>query len=156
MTTLNERIETRLPIEAAFAYVADFVNSQEWDPGVATAERIDDGPVGAGARYRLGVHLAGRVAPMEYEISVFEPPNRVVLVGSGSGVSAVDDIRFQGAGTGTRIDYIADIGLGGGLRLVQPFLGGAFAKIGRNAAGGMRRTLDERAAPGRPDRLDQT
>jgi carbon monoxide dehydrogenase subunit G len=152
VTTLNERIETRLPIEAAFAYVADFANSQEWDPGVATAERIDDGPVGVGARYRLGVHLGGRVAPMEYEISVFEPPHRVVLLGSGSGVSAVDDIRFEVAGTGTRIDYIADIRLGGALRLVQPFLRGAFARIGRNAAGGMRRTLDERAAADEPDR----
>ena len=155
MTTLNERIETRLPIEAAFAYIADFANSQEWDPGVATAQRIDDGPVGVGARYRLGVHLGGRVAPMEYEISVFEPPHRVVLLGSGSGVSAVDDIRFEAAGTGTRIDYVADIRLGGALRFVQPFLGGAFAKIGRNAAGGMRRTLDQRATPGQPDRTDR-
>ncbi len=152
MSTLNERIETSLPVDAAFAYVADFANSQEWDPGVATAERIDEGPVGIGARYRLGVHLGRRVAPMEYRISVFEPPYRVVLVGSGSGVSAVDDIRFQPVGTGTRIDYTADIRLGGVLRFVQPFLGRAFATIARNAAGGMRRTLDERAALQRPDR----
>ena len=40
-----------------------------------------------------------RVAPMEYRISVFEPSTRVVLVGSGSGVSAVDEIRFE------RIDW---------------------------------------------------
>ena len=92
---------------------------------------------------------------MEYTISAFEPPHRVVLLGSGSGVSAVDDIRFEAAGTGTRIDYIADIRLGGALRLVQPFLRGAFARIGRNAAGGMRRTLDERAAADEPDRTLQ-
>jgi carbon monoxide dehydrogenase subunit G len=146
VTRLNERIETTLPMEATFAYVADFANSQEWDPGVATAERIDDGPVRVGSRYRLGVHLGGRVAPMEYRISVFEPPSRVVLVGSGSGVSAVDKIRFGPAGTGTRIDYTADIRLGGLLWLAQPFLGGAFAKIARNAADGMGRTLAARAA----------
>ena len=84
-----------LPIDEAFAYVADFANSQEWDPGVATAERLDPGPVGVGSRYRLGVRMGGRVAPMEYRISVFEPPTRVVLTGSGSGVTAVDDIRFE-------------------------------------------------------------
>ena len=145
MTTLNERIETTLPIEAAFAYVADFANAQEWDPGVETAERIDDGPVGVGARYRLGVHLGGRVAPMEYEIAAFEPPSRVVLTGSGSGVSAVDEIRFERAGTGTRIDYTAEIRLGGLLRLIQPFLGGAFRNVAQKAADGMRRTLAERA-----------
>src|SRR6478752_8981960 len=109
MTTLHEQIETTLPIDATFTYVADFANSQEWDPGVATAERLDGGAVGVGTRYRLGVRLGGRVAPIEYRISVFEPPTRVVLVGSGSGVSAVDDIRFEWVDATTRVDYTADI-----------------------------------------------
>lgn len=146
MTTLHEQIETALPIDETFAYVADFANSQVWDPGVATAERIDDGPVGVGTSYRLGVRLGGRVAPMEYRITVFEPPTRVVLIGSGSSVSAVDEIRFERSDTGTRIDYTADIRLGGVLRLVQPFLGRAFANVGRNAVNGMQRTLDARTA----------
>ena len=152
MTTLNERIDTTLPIEAAFDYVADFANSEEWDPGVESAERLDDGPVGVGSRYRLGVRLGSRVAPMEYRITEFERPRRVVLVGEGSGVSAVDDIRFEPAPTGgTRIDYTADIRLGGLLRLAQPFLGGAFANVARKAADGMRRTRAERAQAGSAD-----
>ena len=146
MTRLIEQIETALPPDAAFAFVADFANSLAWDPGVATSERIDDGPPRVGSRFRLGVRLAGRVAPMEYRISVLEPSRRVVLVGTGSGVSAVDEIRFTPAGSGTRIDYTAVIGLGGLLRLAQPFLGGQFARIGREALGGMKRTLDARAA----------
>lgn len=148
MTKIQERLETRLGLDATFAYIADFANSEEWDPGVDSAERIDDGPVGVGARYRLGVHLAGRVAPMEYRITVFEPPHRVVLEGEGSGVTAIDDIRFDRAGDGTRIEYNADIRLGGLLRFIQPFLGGAFAKLASNAVGGMRSTLDRRAADG--------
>ncbi len=146
MTRLIEQIETALPPEAAFAFVADFANSMDWDPGVATSERVDDGPARVGSRYRLGVRLAGRVAPMEYRITVFEPCRRVVLVGAGSGVSAVDEIRFAPAGGGTRIDYTADIRLGGLLRLAQPFLGGQFARIGREALAGMKQTLDARAA----------
>jgi carbon monoxide dehydrogenase subunit G len=151
VTRLNERIDTTLPIEAAFDYVADFANSEEWDPGVESAERLDDGPVGVGSRYRLGVHLGRRVAPMEYRITEFDRPRRVVLVGEGSGVSAVDDIRFAPAASGTRIDYTADIRLGGLLRLAQPFLGGAFANVARKAADGMRRTLAERARAGADD-----
>ena len=93
---------------------------------------------------------------MEYRIPTFEPPRRVVLVGSGSGVSAVDEIGSSRPATGTGIDYTADIRLGGLLRLAQPFLGGAFARVGRKAADGMRRTLAERAraagATGRGDR----
>lgn len=145
MTKLIEQIETALPPEAAFAFVADFANSMDWDPGVATSEGLDDGPARVGSRYRLGVRLAGRVAPMEYRITVFEPSRRVVLAGAGSRVSAVDEIRFTAAGSGTRIDYTADIRLGGVLRLVQPFLGGQFARIGHEALTGMKRTLDARA-----------
>ncbi|HEY6014699.1 MAG TPA: SRPBCC family protein [Candidatus Limnocylindrales bacterium] len=145
MTRLHERIETTLPIEAAFDYVADFANAQEWDPGVASARRIDAGPVAVGARYDLGVRMGSRVAPMEYRITELDRPRRVVLVGAGSNVDAVDDIRFERSGDGTVIDYTADIRLGGLLRFVQPFLGGSFANLARNAAGGMERTLAVRA-----------
>jgi carbon monoxide dehydrogenase subunit G len=145
VTKITEHIETPLAPEAAFAFIADFANAMHWDPGTVTSERIDDGPVGLGARYRLGVRLGARVAPMEYRISTFQPPHRVVLVGEGSGVSAVDDIRFEPSGSGTRIVYSADIRLGGVLRLVQPFLGRAFAKLGRDALAGMQRALDARA-----------
>ena len=74
---------------------------------------------------------------------------RVVLVGSGSGVSAVDEIRLERLATGTRLDYTADIRLGGVLRLIEPFLGRAFANIGRNAADGMQRTLEAQATAAR-------
>ena len=146
MTRLHETIETPLPIEDAFAFIADFANSQHWDPGVATSERIDDGPVGLGARYRLGIRMRGRVTPMEYRITAYDAPHRVVLTGEGSGVSAVDEIRFEAAGSGTRVDYTADIRLGGWMRVIQPFVGGAFEKIAKDALGGMQRALDERAA----------
>jgi len=145
MTRLHETIETSLPIDETFAFIADFANAQHWDPGVATSERIDTGPVGLGARYRLGVRMRGDVAPMEYRITTYEPPRRVVLTGEGSNVSAVDEIRFEPGSTGTRIDYTADIRLTGWMRLVAPFAGGAFEKIARDALGGMQRALDERA-----------
>ena len=146
MTKLHETIETELSPAATFDFVADFANSMYWDPGVATSERIGDGPVAVGARYKLGVRMRGQVAPMEYHVSEFEPGHRVVLIGAGSGVNAVDEIRFERAGTGTRVDYTADINLGGWMRLVQPFVGGAFRKIAKDALGGMQQALDERAA----------
>ena len=146
MTTLNEHIETPLPLDEAFAFVADFANAKDWDPGVATSERLDPGPVAVGARYRLGVRMGGGVASMEYRVTALEPLRRVVLAGEGSGVSAVDDIRFEATPGGTRIDYTADIRLRGAKRLAAPFAGGAFAKIARQARDGMQRALDERAA----------
>ena len=146
MAVLRERIQTPLGIDDAFAFVADFANAMRWDPGVATSERIDAGPIRVGARYRLGVRVGGRVAPMQYEITHLEPSRRVVLAGEGAGVSATDDIRFTPTGTGTTIDYTADIRLVGLRRLLAPFAGGAFRKLAGDARAGMQRALDERAA----------
>lgn len=146
MTTLREQIATTLPPGAVFDYIADFKSAAEWDPGVAHARRLDTGRLGVGSRYELGVRMGGRVVPMTYRITVFDRPSRVVLEGEGSTVEAIDDIRFVPAIDGTVVDYTADIRLRGWMRLIQPFLGGALAKVGRDAAAGMTRTLAARAA----------
>ena len=147
MPILRERVETALPLDDTFAFVADFANAAAWDPGVATSERLNPGPVGVGARYRLGVRMRGRVAPMDYRVTEYEPGRRVVLTGEGSRVAAVDDIRFASTPAGgTAIDYTADIRLTGLLSLLTPFLGGTFAGIGRAAAEGMRARLASMAA----------
>ena len=141
MTRIHERIETALPAEAAFDYISDFANSAEWDPGTASSRRLDDGPVGPGSRYALQVRMGGRLAPMEYRIHRFERPDRVVLLGSGSNVEAIDDIRVERVGERTVIDYTANIHLGGLLRFAEPFLGRSFERIGRQAAAGMATAL---------------
>ena len=147
MTRLNERIQTPLPIEEAFAYLADFANAAEWDPGVASVRahraRVRLGWVRA---ISLGVRRGDRILPMEYRIVDFQRPSRVVLVGSGSGVEATDEIRFEPNGDGTIVDYTADIRLTGLLRVAQPFMGGSFRKIAEDASDGIARTLAERAA----------
>jgi hypothetical protein len=145
MRRLHETIETSLPIDETFAFVADFANCSQWDPNTVTSERVDAGPVGVGARYRLGVRQRGTVVPMEYQVSTWEPGRRVVLAGAGSNVRATDEIRFESIPTGTRVDYTADIGLTGWMRLVEPFAGGALEKIAKDAVAGMQRALEDRA-----------
>jgi hypothetical protein len=146
MTRIHERIETDLSIDQAFDYIADFDHADEWDPNTTDASRLSTEPPGLGARFALEVRIGGRTAPMEYRITEYDRPRRVVLVGEGSGVGTVDDIRFERIGDRTVVDYMADIRLEGPLRLAQPFLGGAFRRIGREAAEGMNRELARRAS----------
>ena len=66
-----------------------------------------------------------------------------MLVGEGSGVTARDEIRFDPSSDGgTHVDYRAEIRLGGWMRLLAPFAGGAFRRIGREARDGMQSALD--------------
>jgi len=147
MPTLHEIVDTTLPVQDAFAFISDFANAEVWDPGTVTSERLDPGPVAVGARYRLQVRMGSREAPMEYRITSLEPGRRVVLAGEGANVRARDDITFAALpGGGTRVDYTADLELTGWMRILTPFLGGTFRKIGSDARQGMQRALDARAA----------
>ena len=142
MTTLAEHFTTPLSREAAFAYVADFSRQAEWDPNTVSSRRLDDGPPGVGARFALDVRMGSRTTPMEYRITEYMAPSRVVLVGEGSGVWSQDVIAFSEAPEGTRVDYVAEIRLSGLLGIIQPLLGRAFAGIAKGAVEGMKRELD--------------
>jgi len=149
MTTLKEHVETPLPRAAAFAYVADFAQQAEWDPNTVSSARIDSGELGVGARFALEVKLGRKAAPMEYRITEFEAPARLVLIGEGSGVWTRDEIVFTELPDATRVDYTAEIRLSGWMGLIQPLLGPAFDRIGKGAVAGMKRELDALATAGR-------
>lgn len=145
MTRIEEDLMTPLDRETAFSYVADFSRQAEWDPNTVSSRRIDPGDLGIGARFALEVRMGRKSVPMEYRITEFERPARVVLVGEGSGVWSQDVITFTETPDGTRVDYVAEIKLSGILGLAQPLLRPAFARIGRGAIEGMQRELDRRA-----------
>jgi hypothetical protein len=121
VTKLKGQVRTVLTREAVFDYVADFANQADWDPNTQSATRIDEGPVGVGARYRLMVKVGPRMSPMEYRIVEFERPSRVLLVGEGSGVSARDEIVFSDT---TEYGRRLRTSTAGTLGLMQPLLGG--------------------------------
>ena len=111
-----------------------------------TASGVDGGPIGVGSRYHLAVRMAGRLAPMAYTVTEYDPQRRVVLHGSGSGVEAEDAIDFGADAGRTVIEYTATIRLVGIRRLAEPFLGGTFRRIARDARDGMQAALDRRVA----------
>ena len=149
MTMLRERIDTTA---AARATRSPSSPTSPTPSGGTRASRppcaTNPGRSASGRGTDLGVRMGGRVVPMDYEVTAFEPPHGcVVLEGRGRGVRAIDDIRFSATADGTRIDYIADIRLVGLLRLVAPFAGGALrARSGARRATGMQRALER---PGR-------
>jgi carbon monoxide dehydrogenase subunit G len=145
MTKLLESVDTRLSRDEAFAYVADWARQAEWDPNTTTSERIGEGGPEVGARYALQVKMGRRTVPMEYRITELVAPERVVLVGEGSGVWAEDSITLRETEIGTRVDYQAEIKLSGFLGLLQPLLGRAFDGIAKGAVEGLKRELDARA-----------
>jgi uncharacterized protein YndB with AHSA1/START domain len=136
--------ETRFvdrPLEEVFDYTADFGHIADWDPGVVSSRRNQSGPVGSGARFDVEVRFGWGVMPMTYEITEYDRPHRLVLIGRGKSLVAVDDIRFKRENDVTRIDYTADLDFGGVMALVAPLIPGRMRKVGRDALDGLAGVL---------------
>jgi len=150
MTRLQQTILVPCPIEAAFRYTADFGNIEQWDPGVSESERLTPGPLRAGSAFRVRVVFGPSSTDMEYVVRELDPPRRIVLEGGGGSIHAIDEIRFTAENGGTRIDYAADITLGGVGDLARTFIEPLLQRVGKRAIDGLRDALSKPAeAPGR-------
>ena len=128
--------------DEAFIYTADFSNIEDWDPGVVSSRRLGQGPVGVGAQFELEVKFGGGTMPMVYEITEYEPSDRVVLVGRGDKLIAVDEIRFARHDNMTVIDYTADLTFLNWFRHLTRFIGPSLKKVGTKALDGLAAELD--------------
>jgi carbon monoxide dehydrogenase subunit G len=134
-------IDTRQSPEELFAYLSDLSTAAQWDPGVVEAERLGDGPIGAGTCFRLVAEFMGRRSPLTYRIVGYTPPHAVTFLGENRTVTSLDRITFTPTGELTRITYDADLQLKGLFRIIDPLLQRAFNRTGDRALHGLRGVL---------------
>ena len=128
--------------EDVFAYLSDFSTTQEWDPGVAEAQRLDEGPIAVGSRFNVVADFMGRKTPLVYAVVAYDAPHSITLRGENATVISLDTIAFEPtAAGGTRVSYDADLTLKGPLGLGDPLLKLVFGRIGDRAVAGLRTAL---------------
>jgi hypothetical protein len=148
----SRRLVVPLPVDETFAYLSRFSSAAEWDPGVSSARMVTLDPVGLGSVFALDAVFLGNTVPLRYEITDFDPPNRVVLAAENASVRSTDQITFtRDSSGGTVVQYDADLALKGVARLAAPIFALAFRRIGDRASDGLLATLTPRATrpPGR-------
>lgn len=89
------------PLEKVFALANDIGRATEWLPAGVRIEKLTEGPVRAGTRYRETRRILGRYDTEIYEITVYDPPNRSEVLADGrQGTAGRGEFRF-------RIDFAA-------------------------------------------------
>lgn len=142
MIRVERRMEIARPVQVVFAYLADFVHTNEWDPGTVETRRIDSGPLAVGARFHNVSQFRGRRTELEYELVRFEPNRHLTFTGTNKTVTATDDMAFAaGAADGTLLTYRAHFAFNGPARLAEPFLRRGFATIADDTVAQLTRTL---------------
>jgi hypothetical protein len=143
MARISATIIVPVAPEVAFDHVADFTTTPGWDPSIRSAERLDAGPLGVGARFAVQFAMGARLVPLVYTITVHDRPDRVVLETTGRWHRGRDDVRFLADPAGTRIEWEAEFALRGPGRLIDPLLGVGFRRTAAAAVAGLERALSD-------------
>lgn len=147
MAGYKAALDTELPPAEVFAYLSDFSNAAEWDPGTVEATRVGDEPLGEGTEFRLVAEFLGRRTPLSYRVAEYDPPSVVTLRGENATVVSVNRMTFVPSGAGTHVAYDAKLTLKGARKLADPLLALAFRRVGDAALAGMRDALARRRSP---------
>jgi uncharacterized protein YndB with AHSA1/START domain len=105
LTYSTETVVHRPP-EEVFEFCSDLRSELQWNPKVKYVEKLTDGPIGVGTRYRARWANSG---PTTVEVVWFDRPHRWETTATARGMS----IRFQGTVTGAPhgARYTADLEL---------------------------------------------
>jgi carbon monoxide dehydrogenase subunit G len=85
MAAIEESIEIARRPEAVFSYVTDFSRFPEWQGGVVSARRQDNGPLTVGSKAVVTRRVGPRQSPRTEEITELNPPRSWAVRGVGGG-----------------------------------------------------------------------
>ncbi|WGL51383.1 SRPBCC family protein [Nocardioides sp. BP30] len=129
MTTVSRTFTVEPSPSVVIAYLQDFGNAEQWDPGTERCTRLDSGPVRVGSRWHNVSKIAGMTTELDYELTELAG-DRIVFVGRNDSATSTDTITVAPHGTGSEVTYEAVIEMKGAAKLAAPLVKLVFEKIG--------------------------
>lgn len=117
-TLIQNTFEVGAPPERAFELLSNLANEPTWNPTCKLAEKITDGPVGVGTKYRAQ-WKGGPV--VEVEISTFDAPHSWSGGNKGS-LEVTSSGRITPEGTGSRVEWDFEAIPHGFMKLMAPMI----------------------------------
>jgi carbon monoxide dehydrogenase subunit G len=144
MPSIERTITVDTPLEQVWAYLTDFVTTEEWDPPTVSTTLVSgDGDVGS--VYRNVSRILGHDTEIEYTVIEREPMSVFRLQGKTSSMTMLDTMEFEQVGDRTSVNYTAEFSPQGAAKLIEPLMPLGLKKIGDDAAESMERALEKLA-----------
>ena len=141
---LVRTITTRWDPTSVFDYLLDFENAEQWDAGTVSCRRTS-GDGGVGTHYRNVSEFRGNETELDYVVETVEPGRRFVITGTNKTVTSKDTVTVRPAGSGSEVEYRADMTFKGLAALASPFLTKPLQKLADDTETQLERTLEGKA-----------
>ena len=119
-TRLNIDTSVAAPIEDLFDLMADPCTEEDWNPDALEVRRLDDGPIGPGARWQGRYKGMG---DMQVTLDEYERPTRLVFSITGSRMDMRWTFNYAPGESATRLTAAGELTPKGAMRLLSPLLG---------------------------------
>jgi uncharacterized protein YndB with AHSA1/START domain len=143
MFKIEDEIVIRRPVEEVFDFVADERNEPRYNPNMHVSEKITDGPIGAGTRFRAEIISRGKPVEMLVEFTAYERPRHLSSVTTMALMEVRGSLAFESVSEGTRMRWSWSVVPRGFLKLITPIA----ARIGRRQERaiwtGLKRLLEQ-------------
>ena len=133
------------PADEVFDFVADCRNELAWNPRAVEIEKLSDGPIGLGTRFR-GRYRGGMT--LEIEVVEYDRPHRIAWEVDGRRLRMRPVITVNPHAKGTHVAMAADVTASGAMRLLLPLLGPVFRRQNTAAGANLKRVLEARPTAG--------
>jgi Polyketide cyclase / dehydrase and lipid transport len=123
MTHIAGEVTIAAPVDEVFDMVADERNEPMYNPRIVRAEKVSDGPVGAGARFVAEPKSKGGAkGEMTLTILEYDRPHRLHNGVRSSYMQVDGTLIFEEVEGGTRLRWDWDMGLVVPMRVLSPVL----------------------------------
>jgi uncharacterized protein YndB with AHSA1/START domain len=122
MAHIAGEVTIAAPVDEVFDLVADERNEPRYNPRIASAEKVGDGPVGTGARFVAVPKGMGAKGEMTMQVVDYDRPHRLETSVRSSYMKVDGTLTFDAVDDGTRLRWSWDMGLLGPMRVLSPVL----------------------------------
>ena len=149
MARVSGEILINRPVEVVFDYVADQRNEPLYNARMLRSEKITDGPIGVGTRFRATARSGRRVVEMLIEITEYERARRLGSRTTMSSVEVNGGLTLEPVDGATRMRWSWEVSPRGPLRMFGPLVARLGGRQEQTVWTGLKAQL-EGSDPARP------
>lgn len=122
MVRIEGQIVIGRPVEEVFDFVADESNEPRYNPRMGRSDKITNGPIGVGTRFRAETTSMRRPVPMVIEFTGYDRPRRLASTTHLSSMDLQGTLTFDPIPEGTRMQWSWDVEPQGVLKVMTPLV----------------------------------